>query len=89
LTIENALPVAAPAAEASDQANAEALDTSTESAATEGSEGEGEPAKKEKTPEERELQRMRRALDKRTRQLYETPCPGSVANDGDARAERR
>lgn len=71
MTIEDALPVAAPAAEASDQANAEALDTSTESAATEGSEGEGEPAKKEKTPEERELQRMRRALDKRTRQLYE------------------
>lgn len=71
MTIETALPVATPVAEASEQANAEALDTSTESTAAEGSEGEAEPAKKEKTPEEREIARMRRALDKRTRQLYE------------------
>lgn len=70
MTIETALPTTTEVVPASDQANAEALDTSNEPRSETTPEGE-EPPKKEKTPEERELQRMRRALDKRTKQLYE------------------
>lgn len=71
MSIENALPAATPVVEASDQANAEALDSSNDSAGAENTDSQAEPPKKEKTPEERERQRMQRALDKRTRQLYE------------------
>jgi hypothetical protein len=73
LTIDNALPQATEVAPASDQANAEALDTSNE--LTEAAEGQdkldAEPAKKEKTPEEREIARLRRGIDRKTRQLAE------------------
>jgi hypothetical protein len=34
-------------------------------------EGEGKPAKPEKTPEQREIERLRRGIDRRTRQLAE------------------
>ncbi len=76
---DNALPVAAQSAEAGEQSHAE---TSTEQngleavagedagASTEGEQGEPK-AKPEKTPEQREIERLRRAVDRKTRQLYE------------------
>jgi len=74
MSTENALPVAATAVEASDNALAELSHQpqgeSTESS-TEQASGEEAKAKPEKTPEQREIERLRRAIDRKTRQLYE------------------
>ena len=82
MTIENALPEAAPAAGAGYQHEGAAPDQQHDEhqAANEGesgdegqheSEGSDEKPKKEKTPEQRELDRIRRGLDRKTKQNYQ------------------
>ena len=82
MTIDTALPESgAPAQAASGQPENRPAqeDTSGNAAASQegqqqeaGQEGEGgESQRKEKTPEQREIERLRRGIDRRTRQLYE------------------
>ncbi len=79
-TVDTALPVGGrPAQEASDQPNADQLAQDHqdlgESGHQEGQgdqlEGEADKSKPQKTPEERERQRMQRGIDRRTKQLAE------------------
>jgi hypothetical protein len=74
LTDETALPQGAPA-EASETTETQvAAAEQTEQQAAEGqpeADGEQKPAKKEKTPEQREIERLRRRVDNLTRQKYE------------------
>lgn len=60
-----------PAQEASGQPEAAQLADTDSSVTSEVQEGDAEKAKPEKTPEERERQRMQRGIDRRTRQLAE------------------
>lgn len=78
MTDTTALPAADTPAEASGQPhNAEQLDTTTQAEGEgqqdgEGGEGEGQnKAKPDKTPEQRELERARRKIDRLTKQKYE------------------
>lgn len=75
MTTENALSTAIPAA-TGDAANEHAADpTKTTTPAAEGTPAEGstgEPAKKEKTPEERERARMQRRIDNLTARYHRT-----------------
>lgn len=67
-----ALPVAGiPTQEASGQPGAVQLADTDSSVTLEVQEGDADKAKPEKTPEERERQRMQRGIDRRTRQLAE------------------
>ena len=81
MTLETALPVAAEqAAEVSGQPEqaAPAQDTSPD-AKTEGEQQtEEKPAKAEKTPEQREIERLRRGIDRRTRQLAEARAQAAL-----------
>jgi hypothetical protein len=79
-TVDTALPVGGqPAQEASGQPNADQLEQDhqdlNESSQQEGQgdqiESEADKTKPEKTPEERERQRMQRGIDRRTKQLAE------------------
>lgn len=94
MTDETALPTgeSAEASESTAAVVAENLDPSTEQ--TEGTEAKetpsaGEAPKKEKTPEQREIDRLRRRVDNLTRQKYELraavpqtqPQPQTPAND--------
>lgn len=77
MTLESALPAAGTTAEASGQPNAELLDNANPGVNTEqdlATEGEGEQGTKtkvEKSPEQREIERLRRGIDRKTRQLAE------------------
>lgn len=77
MTIESALPVAGTPAEPGTQSQADngtntnPLEGASEGGATgEGEGGETAP-KAEKTAEQREIERLRKAVDRRTRQLYQ------------------
>lgn len=75
MTIENALPIADVSAGAGEQQHDAGAGTNNEleNAGEGGTEGEGTEAgaKPPKTAEQREIERLRRAVDRRTRQLYE------------------
>ncbi|WP_395652554.1 hypothetical protein [Brevundimonas sp.] len=75
MTLETASPeVAAPAAVAGDQTTADQLATAkpeTEGQAEQDGEPKNEQAKPEKTPEQRERERMQRGIDRKTRQAAE------------------
>ena len=73
MTQDTATPAADTPAEASGQPeNAEQLDTATEATAQEGeAQSDDQPKKPEKTPEQRELEKARRKIDRLTKQKYE------------------
>ena len=84
MTLETALPGAAEqAAEASGQQEtaAPALDTSTETKAEGEQQAEEKSAKAEKTPEQREIERLRRGIDRRTRQLAEARAQAALPRE--------
>lgn len=85
MPLESALPAAGTPAEASGQPNAEHLDATTQNADhVDGQEGDGtqgEKAKPEKTAEQREIERLRRGIDRKTRQLAEARAQSQQGQD--------
>lgn len=92
---DTATPAADTPAEASGQPDtADQLETSTEATGQEGEEQDEQPKKPEKTPEQRELERARRKIDRLTKQKYEllsqvqnrssTPSQGGAESDESA-----
>ena len=71
LSIANPEPAASPEAKTTIDVEATEVKTGEESTEGEQHAGEESAAKPEKTPEERERQRMQRGIDRRTRQLAE------------------
>lgn len=84
MSTENALPAADQATASHAEQTPEQIAATTalteKNRAIDQADGEEEPAKKpEKTPEQREIERLRRGIDRKTRQLAEARAATSVA----------